>query len=169
MNASRSLLLGAVTLFLTACSSGGSVGSLAPTGPTGESLPQVRGLALDFPATVPRITDVTRIRPKQTQTITITGTGFGHSQPYNGDGNGYLVFYDLTGGWAAGCTLQLEGGDCLVTVNVTRWTNTKITVAGLTGDYGSSGWILNPGDRIKVAVYNAQTVEGPATKIVRVQ
>src|SRR5579862_8687652 len=126
-----SLSSAAVLLFVAGCSGANTAVSPTPSVPvTAGAQQEIQSFGLTSEAAgKPTIAKVSRIRPKQTQTITITGTGFGHSQPYNGDGNGYLVFYDLTGGWAAGCTLQLEGGDCLVTVNVTSWTNTKITVA----------------------------------------
>ncbi|MCL4498605.1 MAG: IPT/TIG domain-containing protein [Deltaproteobacteria bacterium] len=97
------------------------------------------------------------IMPTNNQTITIYGQGFGHHTPFNGD-SPYLTVGDTTGEWAAGCSV----GNCLVTLNVASWSNTKIVIDGLTGDYGSNSWILKPGDNITISVNNPQISANPA-------
>jgi hypothetical protein len=117
------------------------------------------------PATGPVITSVSSILPTPTQTITITGTGFGTLSPFNGD-SPYIRISDVTREWNAGSTRD-PGAD-LVTLDVTSWTNTQITVAGFTGDYGAPpysvpyNWTLNDGDTVDVQIWNAQTSAGPA-------
>lgn len=104
-----------------------------------------------------RIAKVSSIKAKQHQTIDISGRGFGTMKPYNGD-SAYLEIVDTTGGWSAGYT------DDPVWLNVTSWSNNKIVIAGFTGDYGKSGWILKKGDNLEISVWNAQHGNGPATR-----
>jgi hypothetical protein len=104
----------------------------------------------------PVINSVSPILAQASQTITIMGTGFGSQQPYNGSST-YIQISDLTAGWNAG-----YGGDS-IWLNITSWIDTQITISGLTGSYGSSGYALNSGDQAQVQVWNAQTGAGPAT------
>jgi hypothetical protein len=120
------------------------------------------GIAL---AAGPVITSVSSISPTPTQTITITGTGFGTLSPFNGD-SPYIRISDVTREWNAGSTR--DPGSDLVTLDVTSWTDTQITVAGFTGDYGAPpysvpyNWTLNDGDTVDIQIWNAQTGAGPA-------
>lgn len=104
----------------------------------------------------PVITSVSTIRPTQTQTITIHGQGFGQQNPYIGN-SPYLVIFDLTRNWSAGCYPS-----CGVTLNVTSWGDTQIVISGFTGGYGTQGWVLYAGDAIKIQVWNAPSKGEPA-------
>lgn len=135
------------------------------TGPTSSLL--TRSLALN-PAKAPTIKKVSPIQATQTQKIVIKGKGFGKMKPYNGDSccieivvtNPACEYYGYYDQWNAGYE---SSNPNLVTLNVTKWTNKEIVVAGFTGDYGEGCWTLNAGQPISVNVWNAQTKAGPAT------
>jgi hypothetical protein len=107
----------------------------------------------------PLIQSVSPILPRPDQKIVITGTGFGQLAPYIGN-SAYIQLSDATG-WSAGSTRD-AGGDS-VTLAISSWTDTEIALDGLRGYYGRNNWTLNPGDRVQVRVWNAQTNAGPAT------
>jgi hypothetical protein len=92
--------------------------------------------------------------------VTITGTGFGTLNPVDGD-SAYIRVTDATGSWNAGSTRDAPAD--FVTLNVTSWTDTQITVSGWTGDYGDNNWTLNDGDKIDVQIWSAPTGAGPTT------
>src|SRR3984885_12107545 len=117
------------------------------------------------PATTPTINRVSSIAPQQDQTITLTGSGLGTQTPYNSDSM-YLEIADLTGNWTAGYINN--GSPNQVTLNVTSWTDSQIVIQGFTGNYGQNNWVLNPGDKIQVSVWNPQSNAGPATQTVTV-
>src|SRR3984885_10647515 len=117
------------------------------------------------PATTPTINRVSSIAPQQDQTITLTGSGLGTQTPYNSDSM-YLEIADLTGNWTAGYINN--GSPNEVTLNVTSWTDSQIVIQGFTGNYGQNNWVLNPGDKIQVSVWNPQSNAGPATQTVTV-
>ncbi len=121
------------------------------------SLPP-EGIGSPTAAGSPTISSVTAILPQQTQTITITGTGFGTQAAYNGDSS-FIEITDTTANWNAG--FGNSTGANTVTLNVTSWTDTKIVIAGFTGDYGR-GYTLTNGDKLEVKVWNVQTQTGPA-------
>ncbi|HLJ46993.1 MAG TPA: hypothetical protein VKU01_13340 [Bryobacteraceae bacterium] len=103
----------------------------------------------------PVISSVSTITAQQTQTITISGSGFGTQAPYNGD-SPFLSIKDITAGFDTGLT-----GDG-ITLNVTSWTDSQITIAGFTGNYGKDlNSFLQPGDQVQVSVTNPQTNAGP--------
>jgi aryl-phospho-beta-D-glucosidase BglC (GH1 family) len=105
----------------------------------------------------PTITSVGPISPRQTQTITISGSGFGAQNAFKGTSQ-YLRIHDDTANWEAGYT------DDTITVQVSQWTDSQITITGFGGDYGlSEEWKLNSGDKLTVSVWNAKTGTGPAT------
>ncbi len=81
--------------------------------------------------------------------IFVSGSGFGTQSPFNGDSSN-LQIVDA-GVVAAGYT-----GDA-VTVNVTSWTDSQIVISGLTGAYGLSGWVINPGDTVAISVANPES------------
>jgi hypothetical protein len=117
----------------------------------------------------PRISKVSRISTQQFQTITITGSGFGTQDPYTGDSD-FISLLDNTGGWQAGyegCLLGFCTTDT-VTLIVHQWTDTKITLGGFSGAYGTDGFTLNLGDSEQVSVFNPQTSAGPAQVNVNV-
>lgn len=127
--------------------------------------------ALQFainPASMPVIKKVTPIQAQQTQKIVIKGKGFGKMKPYNGDSccieitvtNPQCEYYGNYDQWNAGYE---SSNPNLVTLNITKWKNKEIVIAGFTGDYGQGCWTLNSGQPITVNVWNAQTMSGPAT------
>jgi hypothetical protein len=128
-----------------------------------QSLPSTNALGIQNVrpnASGPVINKISRVKAKQYQKIVISGSGFGTMQPYNGD-SAYLQILDQTGGWSAGL---LNGSqDDFVNLDVTNWTNKKITITGFTGDYGQSYWYLSKGDAMEINVWNAQTGAGPGS------
>lgn len=108
------------------------------------------------PDTTPKITSVSKVTTAKHQTITITGTGFGTHAHYTGNSN-YISFYDQTKGWEAG---YKPDGDT-VTLIVNSWTNTKITLGGFAGLWGTHNFTLGKGNKEKIRIWNAQTKGGP--------
>jgi Bacterial Ig-like domain (group 3)/IPT/TIG domain len=108
------------------------------------------------PDTTPKITSVSKITTAKDQTITITGTGFGTHASYTGDTN-YISFYDETKKWEAG----YKPDNDTVTLIVNSWTNTKITVGGFAGAWGTNGWTLTVGNKEEIRLWNAQGSGGP--------
>lgn len=107
----------------------------------------------------PKITSVSKITTAQHQTITITGTGFGTHKAYTGDSK-YIAFNQNTKpGWQAG----YSGFSDTVTLIVNSWTNTKITLGGFAGAWGTHSYTLAKNDKVDIEVWNAQTDSGPAT------
>jgi hypothetical protein len=112
----------------------------------------------------PKITRVSRIAPQKFQTITITGSGFGTQNAYTGDSD-FISLLDTTTSWQAGyegCLLGFCTTDT-VTLVVNEWTDTKITLGGFSGDYGSNNFFLTVGDNEQISIFNPQTSAGPAT------
>lgn len=120
------------------------------------------------PGSTPKIKKVSPIQAAQTQKITIKGKGFGKMQAYNGDSccieitvtNPQCEYYGSYDQWNAGYESSNPNE---VTLNVTKWTNKQIVIAGFTGAYGQGCWTLNSGQPIEIKVWNAQTQSGPAT------
>ena len=109
----------------------------------------------------PGIQSVSAVLPQQTQTITITGSGFGTHASYNGD-SAYISLKDFDGvTFQAGYANASQGINDLVALSVTSWTDSQIVLAGLTGSYGSNGWVLSPNDLLEISVWNPQTGAGP--------
>jgi hypothetical protein len=111
---------------------------------------------------VPIITNVTPVRPQARQNITIMGSGFGTQPAYNGD-SPYLSIHNATRGWNAGWTIVGWTGDSpidKVTLDIGSWTDSEITLRGLTGDYGKNGWFFNDGDIADILVWNPNTDAG---------
>jgi Big-like domain-containing protein len=106
--------------------------------------------------TTPKIKSVSKITTAQDQTITITGTGFGTQAPYTGDTK-FISFYDENKKWEAG----YEPDNDTVTLIVNSWTNTKITLGGFAGAWGTNGWTLAVGNKEEIRLWNAQGAGGP--------
>ncbi len=87
---------------------------------------------------------------------TINGSNFGSQSPFNGD-NPNIAVGDQTRAWGAGFTGN--AGSDQVQVDLTKWSNTQITIAGYTGDYPDFGqnWIGVPNDIIRITVDNPST------------
>jgi uncharacterized repeat protein (TIGR03803 family) len=105
--------------------------------------------------TNPHITSVTQVWARPYQTIQISGTGFGSLRPFNGD-SAFIAITDLTQNWTAGHT-----GDA-VTLDVTSWSDSLITMTSFGGAYGTGNQSLLAGDVLSIEVWNAQTFAGPA-------
>jgi hypothetical protein len=120
---------------------------------------------------VAKITAISSVYPLQTQTIVISGTGFGSHGPFNGD-LPCIQFEDVTADWRAGHVDPLgqpnSGGSCSspqasagdsITLDISNWTDGRITIIGFTGEYGNreyGGRPLATGDQLYVQVWNAQ-------------
>lgn len=110
----------------------------------------------DVSNTTPKITSVSMITTAQHQTVTITGTGFGTHKPYTGD-SPYISLYDKSKKWEAGYEPDLD----TVTLIVHSWTNTKITLGGFAGKWGTSNFTLAVGNKEFIRIWNAQGAGGP--------
>ncbi|MGA2102403.1 MAG: Ig-like domain-containing protein [Candidatus Sulfotelmatobacter sp.] len=112
-------------------------------------------VAAQSPATTPKITSVSKITTAQHQTITITGTGFGTHSAYTGTTK-FISLYDSTKKWEAGFSPDLD----TVTLIVNSWTNTKITLGGFAGKWGTQNFTLAVGDKEDIKIWNAQSSGG---------
>ncbi len=121
-------------------------------------------------AGAPSIASVTPIMPQATQDILIRGIGFGSQPAYEGD-LPFLILEDVNKNWRAGCRGRPEcgPGDNTITLRVSSWTDSEIHVEGLGGRYAvNPSFRLEPGDEVKLWVWNTQTGTGPATYNVTV-
>jgi hypothetical protein len=112
-------------------------------------------VAAQSPTTKPKITSVSKITTAQHQTITITGSGFGTHKAYTGTTK-FISLYDQTKKWEAGFSPDLD----TVTLIVNSWTDTKITLGGFAGKWGTSNFTLNAGDSEVIKIWNAQSSGG---------
>ena len=106
-----------------------------------------------YAQTTPIITSVSDIIPNQHQTITITGSGFGNRIPYTNQDSPYIEIQDKTKNWNAGNSNNPAN---LVTLDVSKWTDSEIIITGFDGAYGKD-WSLNYGDTVDVYVFNIPT------------
>jgi hypothetical protein len=122
--------------------------------------------ALPCYSQAPKITSISKITTKQFQTIVIQGSGFGTQSPYTGDSD-YISLLDETKKphWQAGYAPYND----TVTLIVMQWEDTKITLGGFSGAWGTHNWFLSKGDKEQVEIWNAQSGDGPATKYVKIQ
>src|SRR5258706_16053069 len=104
----------------------------------------------------PHITSVTQVWARQYQTIQISGSGFGSLRHYDGD-SAFILITDLTQNWSAGHT-----GDA-VTLNVSSWSDSLISLTSFSGAYGTGNQSLLAGDVLFLKDLNAQNPPGPAT------
>lgn len=102
----------------------------------------------------PALNSISAVLAQQTQPIAILGSGFGTQSPYTGD-SPYIEVTDVTSSWSAGF-----GGDS-VTLAISSWTDSQISLQGFQGAYGSNGFTIRNGDKLLVQVWNAQTANGP--------
>jgi len=115
----------------------------------------------------PVITSVSPIEAKRDQQIVIQGHGFGyHYTPLKGLNTAFLAIGDETAHWSAGRTVPQNADD--VTLNITTWTDYEIVIEGFSGAYGQNWWALEPGDTIKLLLWNPQTGAGPAIYYAKV-
>jgi hypothetical protein len=114
----------------------------------------------------PTITSVSKITTEQFQTIVIKGSGFGTQSPYTGDSD-YISLLDQTKKpqWQAG---YLPYNDT-VTLIVMQWEDSRITLGGFSGDWGTHNWFLSKGDKEQIEIWNAQSGDGPAIEYVKIR
>jgi hypothetical protein len=116
-------------------------------------------------AAISSISNVSIFGTSKSPEIAVSGTGFGSSPPTrsypadrcSGTGSLYgnsLFFQDLTANWNAGQGISATG-DCVGLI-VASWSNTHI-VLRFGNSYGSSGWVLDPGDSYAVVALGAMT------------
>jgi hypothetical protein len=157
--------------------------SLLPAGSTA-------GAAGLVPATTscqPVITHVGQFRPGKTPDVSITGSCFGTGGAYIRSDSRHFRVTDLG---PSGTLKELEeagkipqtwwnacGGHTdaingyapnVVTCTVTTWTETSITFYSFGPAYGEDGWVVNPGDKLVVQVWNANTLTGPSMYLLTV-
>jgi hypothetical protein len=71
-----------------------------------------------------------------------------------------LEIKDVTGNWDMGWNHWNQQKGCWngcgdwAHLDVTQWTDSRIVIGGLTDAYGSLGWNLNPGDKLRISVWN---------------
>lgn len=109
----------------------------------------------DAPDATVKITSVSKITTAQHQTITITGSGFGTHKAYTGT-SPFISLLDTSKKWEAGFK---PDGDT-VTLIVLGWTNTKITLGGFAGKWGTQNFTLAVNNKEKVTIWNAQSAGG---------
>ena len=110
-----------------------------------------------FAGNIPNITSISEMTTQQYQTITIQGSGFGTHAPYTGD-SPYIQLNDLTKNWQAGYSIYNDW----VTLIVSSWTDSEITLGGFAGKWGLYNWTLDNGDKIRIGVSNPQSGLGPS-------
>lgn len=166
ISARQALALAFAGAMLAGCASNAVPGANPVSGANASSA--LRSISLIAPDSGgPKINSVTPIQAEQTQKIVIKGKRFGRMKPYNGDSccikivvtNPACYDYGDYGTWQAG----YEGSGNEVTLNVTKWTNEKIVLAGFTGLYGYYCWYLVAYEPIQINIWNAQSQAGPAT------
>lgn len=177
MFARRTLALAFAGAALVGCSASAVPNASLPSSANVVSGAGAQSILQSFaanPDATPKIKKVSPIQAEQTQKIVVTGKGFGKMKPYVGDSccieitvtNPQCEYYGSYTQWNAG----YEGSNPNeVTLNITKWTNKKIVIAGFTGNYGQGCWTLNAGQPIEVKVWNAQTQAGPATWMGTIQ
>ncbi len=102
--------------------------------------------------TAPVISNVSFQQSNGDWTMTVVGSGFGAQSAFTDGTTPYLQISDSTDNENAGYT-----GDA-AKVTVTSWTDTSILVTGFVADNSSlSLTVINPGDKVSVAVWNPQT------------
>ena len=129
------------------------------------------------PSSTPEITSVSAVTPAAQQTIVISGSGFGTlATPFVGSLPCFAV-YNQTANWYAGhidplnsgrtsfgaCDAPLSVFGDIITVRITDWTDTSITISGFEGAFGTGTFVMSPGDLLRFYVTNAQSGRGPAT------
>jgi hypothetical protein len=135
----------------------------------------------------PVIAHVSQFRPGKTPDVSITGACFGTGGAYiRADSrhfrvtdlgpNGTLKELEEAGKipqtwWnaCAGHTDAINGYvPNVVTCTVSTWTNTSITFYSFGPAYGEDGWVVSPGDKLVVQVWNANSLTGPSMYLLTV-
>jgi Bacterial Ig-like domain (group 3) len=86
------------------------------------------------------------------------------ASPYTGDSN-YISLTDETKKWQAGYAPYND----TVTLIVMQWEDSRITLGGFSGAWGTLNYTLGAGNKEQVEVWNAQTGVGPAIRYVKIQ
>ncbi len=97
----------------------------------------------------------------ENQEIRIVGHGLGRHRPFNliGLDTPYLMVGDDTAHWMAAKMDPDRVSD--VTVLVSDWSDTLVTIKGFSGMYGQGppnqgNWKLHPGDKLRIRLWNPQ-------------
>ena len=112
------------------------------------------------------ISSVSPLLPLGDQQIVIRGSGFGLHVPYRNTDSPFIAIRDKTAGWSAGRIIPQNWDEIML--DVQSWDDKQIVIRRFSGAYGSSGWKLNAGDDIEVAVWNPQSGRGPALYHLRI-
>ena len=129
----------------------------------------------------PVISHVGEFRPGKTPDVAITGTCFGTGGAYSRSDSRHFRITDLgphgtlqeleeagkipQTWWnaCAGHTDAINGYvPNVVTCTVSTWTDTSITFYSFGPAYGEYGWVVKPGDKLVVQVWNANSLTGPS-------
>lgn len=92
--------------------------------------------------------------------ITIHGTGFGSAPPNvpcNNCDTAFLRFGDYAyHSFTGSCGVCFEAGftGSSITMNYTKWNNTKIEISGLAGTYGQGNMVVRFGDPVAIDVFS---------------
>ncbi len=151
--------------------------SLLPTGPSASAAV----LVPTTPTCHPVITHVSEFRPGRTPDVAITGTCFGTKGAYSRSDSNHFRITDLgphgtlaqledagkipQTWWntCAGHTDAVNGyAPNVVTCTVSTWDDSSITFYSFGPSYGEDGWVVSPGDKLVVQVWNATTLTGPS-------
>ena len=127
--------------------------AIATADPTGSAAPSAT------PCT-PSITSVGAFQASASQSVEIEGSCFGTGATMNDSRNFYLQILDRSGShaWSACFLVERPSVSC----TVSSWTDDQITFNGFDANDGGHNK-LEAGDQLVVAVWNPQTLVGPAT------
>lgn len=154
--------------------------------PTGASASAV-GLQPAASSCQPVISHVSQFRPGKTPDVSITGSCFGTGGAYmRADSrhfrvtdlgpNGTLKELEDAGKipqtWWNACASHTDAVNGYVpnyvTCTVSTWTDSSITFYSFGPDYGEDGWVVNPGDKLVIQVWNANSLTGPSMYLLTV-
>jgi hypothetical protein len=148
------------------------------------------GRLVDAPSSCrPVIKHVTAFPPGPDPEVTITGTCFGTGGAFLGRDSAHFRVTDLGPHGTIDQLLKIEKGELpqtgwsacasiidninqnnsdVVTCNVPVWTNGAITFRSFGPAYGSDDWVVRPGDKVILQVWNANTSAGPSLYLLTV-
>jgi hypothetical protein len=143
------------------------------------------GLAASATGCRPVIGHVAQFRPGKSPAVSITGTCFGTAGAYSRADSNHFRVTDLgpkgtlkeleNAGkvpqtWWNACASHTDAingySPNVVTCTVSTWTDSAITFYSFGPSYGEDGWVVNPGDKLVVQVWNANTLTGPSMYLV---
>jgi hypothetical protein len=139
------------------------------------------GLAAAATGCQPVIGHIAQFRPGKTPDVSISGTCFGTAGAYSRADSNHFRVTDLgpngtlkelenagkiPQAWWNACASHTDAingyAPNVVTCTVSTWTDSSITFYSFGPSYGEDGWVVNPGDKLVVQVWNANTLTGPS-------